>query len=84
MYSLSNIITFLFLAQKFPDDQTTSINIQEVAITAHSDQMSHEDCSSDILRHHYSTLTSGGPNVIKLCKQLNEYIGVSHYLYNIN
>ena len=55
--SLILIIYFdisLLKGQKFPEDQTTIANVQEVVMTGHS---SCEDHASDILRCHYGTLS---------------------------
>ena len=45
---------FSFKVQRFPEDQTTIANVQEVVMTGYS---SHEDHASDILRCHYGTLS---------------------------
>ena len=55
----------------FPDNQKPTVDIQEVAITSHSDQMSCEDHASDILRCHYGTLS----------ESLHYPIGVAQLLY---
>ena len=44
----------MLIGQTFPDDQTTSSTVQEIAMTSHS---SCEDHASDILRCHYGTLS---------------------------
>ena len=58
----------MLIGQTFPDDQTTSSTVQEVAMTSHS---SYEDHASDILRCHYGTLS----------QSLRYPVRVAHYLY---
>ena len=58
----------MLIGQTFPDDQTTSSTVQEVAMTSHS---SCEDHASDILRCHYGTLS----------QSLQYPVSVAHYLY---
>ena len=58
----------MLIGQTFPDDQTTSSTVQEVAMTSHS---SCEDHASDILRYHYGTLS----------QSLRYPVRVAHYLY---
>ena len=58
----------MLIGQTFPDDQTTSSTVQEVAMTSHS---SCEDHASDILRCHYGTLS----------QSLRYPVRVAHYLY---
>ena len=58
----------MLIGQTFPDDQTTSSTVEEVALTSHS---SHEDHASDILRHHYGTLS----------QSLQYPVRVANYLY---
>ena len=58
----------MLIGQTFPDDQTTSSTVQEVAMTSHS---SYEDHASDILRCHYGTLSHS----------LRYPVRVAHYLY---
>ena len=58
----------MLIGQTFPDDQTTSSTVQEVAMTSHS---SCEDHASDILRCHYGTLS----------QSLQYPVRVAHYLY---
>ena len=58
----------MLIGQTFPDDQTTSDTVQEVAMTSHS---SCEDHASDILRCHYGTLS----------QSLQYPVRVAHYLY---
>ena len=45
------------VGQKFLDDKITYINIHEVAMAGHNDQMSPEDLGSDILCRHYGSLS---------------------------
>ena len=63
----------IHVVQKFPDDQITKVfqNVQEVAIAGASDQMSHEDHASDILRCHYASLS----------QSLQHSIGISQMFY---
>ena len=58
----------MLIGQTFPDDQTTSCTVQEVAMTSHS---SCEDHASDILRCHYGTLS----------QSLRYPVRVAYYLY---
>ena len=58
----------MLIGQTFPDDQTTSSTVQEVAMTSHS---SCEDHASDILRCHYGTLS----------QSLQYPVSVADYLY---
>ena len=58
----------MLIGQTFPDDQTTSSTVQEIATTSHS---SCEDHASDILRCHYGTLS----------QSLRYPVRVAHYLY---
>ena len=58
----------MLIGQTFPDDQTTSSTVQEIAMTSHS---SCEDHASDILRCHYGTLS----------QSLRYPVRVAHYLY---
>ena len=58
----------MLIGQTFPDDQTTSCTVQEVAMTSYS---SHEDHASDILRCHYGTLS----------QSLRYPVRVAQYLY---
>ena len=58
----------MLIGQTFPDDQTTSSTVQEVAMTSHS---SCEDHASDILRSHYGTLS----------QSLQYPVKVAYYLY---
>ena len=58
----------MLIGQTFPDDQTTSSTVQEVAMTSHS---SCEDRASDILRCHYGTLS----------QSLRYPVRVAQYLY---
>ena len=58
----------MLIGQTFPDDQTTSSTVQEVAMTSHS---SYEDHASDILRCHYGTLS----------QSLQYPVTVAQYLY---
>ena len=55
----------------FPDDQMTADIVQELPQTEHSDQMSYENCASDILRCHYGTLS----------QSLQYPVRVAQYLY---
>ena len=58
----------MLIGQTFPDDQTTSSTVQEVAMTSYS---SCEDHASDILRCHYGTLS----------QSLRYPVRAAHYLY---
>ena len=58
----------MLIGQTFPDDQTTSSTVQEIAMTSHS---SCEDHASDILRCHYGTLS----------QSLRYPVRVAQYLY---
>ena len=55
----------------FPDDQMIADIVQDLPQTVHSDQMSYENCASDILRCHYGTLS----------QSLRYPVRVAHYLY---
>ena len=58
----------MLIGQTFPDDQTTSSTVQEVAMASHS---SCEDHARDILCCHYGTLS----------QSLQYPVRVAHYLY---
>ena len=58
----------MLIGQTFPDDQTTSSTVQEVAMTS---PISCEDHASDILRCHYGTLS----------QSLQYPVTVAQYLY---
>ena len=57
----------MLIGQTFPDDQTTSSTVQEVAMTSHS---SCEDHASDILRCHYGTLSQSLQYPVRLADYL--------------
>ena len=56
----------------FPNDKFIASNVQEVAITCHSGQMSREDLASDILRCHYGVLSDSLQYPISMAQLLHE------------
>ena len=54
LYSIKSI--FIYSAQKFPEDKEMSTAPNE-PVTGHSTDISPEQCASDILRCHYTTLS---------------------------
>ena len=58
---------FSFKVQRFPEDQTTICNVQEVVMTGYS---SHEDHASDILCCHYGTLSQSLQYPIRVAEML--------------
>ena len=69
----------MLIGQTFPDDQTTSSTVQEVAMTSHS---SCEDHASDILCCHYGTLSQSFQYPIRVSERLHREGVISRITFN--
>ena len=60
------------IAQTFPDDQMTEGIVEELPPTDHKEQISSENCASNILRCHYGTLSQSLQYPVRVAQLLYE------------
>ena len=73
-------LMFITIGQTFPDNQMTDRNVYDVEMASHS---SSEDHASDILRHHYGTLSQYLQHPISVAQQLHKEKMISRTTRNI-